>query len=233
MISEGHEQPVSEQHCFRRPPLGGQGGFQLASDFKGRGGSKLLRLSLSCPSQPEEKSKFDGIFESLIPTGGLLSGEKVRPVLINSKLPLDVLGKVLHSVDQPPVCLEPLKPSQTAISAVPLCLQVWDLSDIDKDGHLDRDEFAVVSFDGGRGWSGSICSMTGSSTGHAPGLSGLGEGARPCSPSPHPRPSIQKEEKRVLCTGTSRKPPTSQRLATLHPLPRQHDLAQQRRQPVA
>lgn len=25
-------------------------------------------------------------------------------------------------------------------------LQVWDLSDIDKDGHLDRDEFAVVSF---------------------------------------------------------------------------------------
>uniref|UniRef100_H2LCC7 Epidermal growth factor receptor pathway substrate 15 like 1 n=1 Tax=Oryzias latipes TaxID=8090 RepID=H2LCC7_ORYLA len=74
----------------------------------------LLRLSLSCPSQPEEKSKFDGIFESLIPTGGLLSGEKVRPVLINSKLPLDVLGKV------------------------------WDLSDIDKDGHLDRDEFAVA-----------------------------------------------------------------------------------------
>uniref|UniRef100_A0A8C7Z6M4 Epidermal growth factor receptor pathway substrate 15-like 1a n=1 Tax=Oryzias sinensis TaxID=183150 RepID=A0A8C7Z6M4_9TELE len=64
--------------------------------------------------RPEEKSKFDGIFESLIPTGGLLSGEKVRPVLINSKLPLDVLGKV------------------------------WDLSDIDKDGHLDRDEFAVA-----------------------------------------------------------------------------------------
>uniref|UniRef100_A0A3B3BMV8 Epidermal growth factor receptor pathway substrate 15-like 1a n=1 Tax=Oryzias melastigma TaxID=30732 RepID=A0A3B3BMV8_ORYME len=64
--------------------------------------------------RPEEKSKFDGIFESLVPTGGLLSGEKVRPVLINSKLPLDVLGKV------------------------------WDLSDIDKDGHLDRDEFAVA-----------------------------------------------------------------------------------------
>lgn len=26
-----------------------------------------------------------------------------------------------------------------------LCDQVWDLSDIDKDGHLDKDEFAVVS----------------------------------------------------------------------------------------
>ncbi|XP_062250886.1 epidermal growth factor receptor substrate 15-like 1 isoform X2 [Platichthys flesus] len=64
--------------------------------------------------RPEEKSKFDGIFESLDPVNGLLSGEKVKPVLINSKLPLDVLGKV------------------------------WDLSDIDKDGHLDKDEFAVA-----------------------------------------------------------------------------------------
>ena len=44
--------------------------------------------------KPEEKSKFDGIFESLAPVNGLLSGEKVKPVLINSKLPLDVLGKV-------------------------------------------------------------------------------------------------------------------------------------------
>lgn len=44
--------------------------------------------------QPEEKSKFDGIFESLVPVSGFLSGEKVKPVLINSKLPLDVLGRV-------------------------------------------------------------------------------------------------------------------------------------------
>ncbi|XP_072555573.1 epidermal growth factor receptor substrate 15-like 1 isoform X2 [Paramormyrops kingsleyae] len=78
-------------------------------------------LSTTAPStdsrwavRPEEKSKFDGIFESLVPVNGLLSGEKVKPVLINSKLPLDVLGRV------------------------------WDLSDIDKDGHLDRDEFAVA-----------------------------------------------------------------------------------------
>ncbi|XP_069042249.1 epidermal growth factor receptor substrate 15-like 1 isoform X6 [Lepisosteus oculatus] len=78
-------------------------------------------LSTSAPTgdshwavRPEEKGKFDGIFESLAPVNGLLSGEKVKPVLINSKLPLDVLGRV------------------------------WDLSDIDKDGHLDRDEFAVA-----------------------------------------------------------------------------------------
>ena len=62
----------------------------------------------------EEKAKFDGIFESLLPVNGLLSGDKVKPVLMNSKLPLDILGRV------------------------------WDLSDIDKDGHLDKDEFAVV-----------------------------------------------------------------------------------------
>lgn len=52
------------------------------------------------PPQPEEKSKFDGIFESLSPVNGLLSGDKVKPVLINSKLPLDVLGKVLKSTVQ-------------------------------------------------------------------------------------------------------------------------------------
>ncbi|KAJ8372918.1 hypothetical protein AAFF_G00275680 [Aldrovandia affinis] len=67
-----------------------------------------------CNTRSEEKGKFDGIFESLSPVSGLLSGDKVKPVLINSKLPLDVLGRV------------------------------WDLSDIDKDGHLDRDEFAVA-----------------------------------------------------------------------------------------
>ncbi|XP_028328027.1 epidermal growth factor receptor substrate 15-like 1 isoform X2 [Gouania willdenowi] len=62
----------------------------------------------------EEKGKFEGIFESLSPVKGLLPGEKVRPVLLNSKLPLDVLGKI------------------------------WDLSDVDKDGYLDKDEFTVA-----------------------------------------------------------------------------------------
>lgn len=39
---------------------------------------------------------------------------QVKPILMNSKLPVDVLG------------------------------QVWELSDIDKDGSLDREEFYVV-----------------------------------------------------------------------------------------
>uniref|UniRef100_A0A8K9V6N5 Epidermal growth factor receptor pathway substrate 15 like 1 n=1 Tax=Oncorhynchus mykiss TaxID=8022 RepID=A0A8K9V6N5_ONCMY len=81
----------------------------------------LLSTSLSTPSsdshwavRSDEKRKFDGIFESLLPVNGLLSGDQVKPVLINSKLPMDVLGRI------------------------------WDLGDVDKDGHLDREEFSVV-----------------------------------------------------------------------------------------
>ncbi|MEQ2178035.1 hypothetical protein GOODEAATRI_009795 [Goodea atripinnis] len=60
--------------------------------------------------------KFDSIFESLGPVGGMLSGDKVKPVLLNSKLPVDILGRV------------------------------WELSDLDRDGMLDRDEFSVAMF---------------------------------------------------------------------------------------
>ncbi|CAL8346376.1 unnamed protein product [Merluccius merluccius] len=81
-------------------------------------GSISSALSTSTDSQwairPDEKGKFEGIFESLLPVNGLLPGDKVKPVLINSKLPLDVLGKI------------------------------WELSDVDKDGQLDKEEFAVA-----------------------------------------------------------------------------------------
>nr|CAB3243128.1 epidermal growth factor receptor substrate 15-like 1 [Phallusia mammillata] len=74
-------------------------------------------LSSSDPAwsiQGSEKVKYENIFDSLGPVAGKLSGEVVRPVLMNSKLPVDTLGKV------------------------------WELSDIDKDGFLDRDEFCVA-----------------------------------------------------------------------------------------
>lgn len=45
----------------------------------------------------------------MAPVNGLLSGEKVKPVLINSKLPLDVLGKVLISVMVPYKCIKEYK----------------------------------------------------------------------------------------------------------------------------
>ncbi|XP_072295555.1 epidermal growth factor receptor substrate 15 isoform X2 [Eucyclogobius newberryi] len=64
----------------------------------------------------EEKIKFDSIFDSLGPVSGMLTGDRVKPVLLNSKLPVDILGRV------------------------------WELSDIDRDGMLDRDEFSVAMY---------------------------------------------------------------------------------------
>ncbi|KAL3868078.1 hypothetical protein ACJMK2_040915 [Sinanodonta woodiana] len=61
-----------------------------------------------------EKSKYDQVFDNLQPVNGLLGGDKVKQILLNSKLATDVLGRI------------------------------WDLSDIDKDGYLDRDEFALA-----------------------------------------------------------------------------------------
>ncbi|KAA8589642.1 hypothetical protein FQN60_013007 [Etheostoma spectabile] len=74
--------------------------------------------------KPEEKMKFDSIFDSLGPVGGILTGDKVKPVLLNSKLPVDILGRV------------------------------WELSDIDRDGTLDRDEFSVVRKELDRNYTG-------------------------------------------------------------------------------
>ncbi|KAM6124528.1 epidermal growth factor receptor substrate 15 isoform 2-T2 [Pterocles gutturalis] len=81
--------------------------------------SPLLRSGTTSSDVPwavklEDKAKYDAIFDSLNPVNGLLSGDKVKPVLLNSKLPVDILGRV------------------------------WELSDIDRDGMLDRDEFAVA-----------------------------------------------------------------------------------------
>uniref|UniRef100_A0A8C4LV06 Epidermal growth factor receptor pathway substrate 15 n=1 Tax=Equus asinus asinus TaxID=83772 RepID=A0A8C4LV06_EQUAS len=81
----------------------------------------LSSLNLAVPPprfvrNSEDKAKYDAIFDSLSPVNGFLSGDKVKPVLLNSKLPVDILGRV------------------------------WELSDIDHDGMLDRDEFAVAMF---------------------------------------------------------------------------------------
>ncbi|XP_061539075.1 epidermal growth factor receptor substrate 15 isoform X3 [Phycodurus eques] len=75
-----------------------------------------LTTDLTWVVKPEEKLKFDSIFDSLGPVGGMLTGDKVKPVLLNSKLPVDILGRV------------------------------WELSDIDRDGMLDKDEFSVAMY---------------------------------------------------------------------------------------
>ena len=64
--------------------------------------------------KPEEKRKYDTLFDQLRPDQGLLPGDKVRNVMMGSKLPMSMLGKI------------------------------WDLSDQDKDGLLDRYEFTVA-----------------------------------------------------------------------------------------
>lgn len=61
-----------------------------------------------------ERVKYDQLFDSLQPTNGYIPGNKVKGVLMDSKLPLETLGKI------------------------------WDLADMDKDGMLDRHEFTVV-----------------------------------------------------------------------------------------
>uniref|UniRef100_A0A8C4X1U5 Epidermal growth factor receptor pathway substrate 15 n=1 Tax=Eptatretus burgeri TaxID=7764 RepID=A0A8C4X1U5_EPTBU len=75
-----------------------------------------LSLPVPLPNFTEEKERFCLIFNSLQPVRGFLSGDKVKPVLLNSKLPVDVLGRV------------------------------WDLSDVDRDGFLDQDEFSVAMY---------------------------------------------------------------------------------------
>ncbi|BES93157.1 Dynamin family [Nesidiocoris tenuis] len=58
--------------------------------------------------------KYDAIFESLGPTNGKVSGEVAKMEMVKSKLPKPVLGKI------------------------------WKLADIDKDGALDSEEFALA-----------------------------------------------------------------------------------------
>ncbi|XP_043261752.1 epidermal growth factor receptor substrate 15-like 1 isoform X2 [Colletes gigas] len=64
--------------------------------------------------KPSERAKYDQLFDSLQPANGYIPGNKVKGVLMDSKLPLDTLGKI------------------------------WDLADMDKDGMLDRHEFVVA-----------------------------------------------------------------------------------------
>lgn len=82
--------------------------------------------------KPAEREKYEKLFDSLQPLNGLIPGNKVsiywlgkfrlncflfkvKGVLMDSKLPLETLGKI------------------------------WDLADQDKDGMLDRNEFIAVS----------------------------------------------------------------------------------------
>nr|XP_023025028.1 EH domain-containing protein 1-like [Leptinotarsa decemlineata] len=62
----------------------------------------------------KERENFDNLFQSLGPVDGKLSGATVKEELVKSKLPNAVLGKI------------------------------WKLADVDRDGYLDKDEFALA-----------------------------------------------------------------------------------------
>ncbi|CAG4988776.1 unnamed protein product [Colias eurytheme] len=62
----------------------------------------------------KEKPHYDQIFQSLGPIDGKVTGAAAKTEMVKSKLPNSVLGKI------------------------------WKLSDIDKDGFLDEEEFALA-----------------------------------------------------------------------------------------
>lgn len=63
----------------------------------------------------KDKPKYDEIFYNLSPMDGKLSGTKAKNWMVTTKLPNSVLGKI------------------------------WKLSDVDRDGMLDDEEFALAS----------------------------------------------------------------------------------------
>ena len=62
----------------------------------------------------KERYKYDEMFERLDPIDGKITGAAAKREMVKSKLPNTALGKI------------------------------WKLSDIDKDGMLDQDEFALA-----------------------------------------------------------------------------------------
>jgi len=65
---------------------------------------------------PSDQATYRNIFQTCNPIDGKVSGEAAKGVLLKSKLDYETLGKV------------------------------WNLSDIDQDGYLDEDEFAVAMY---------------------------------------------------------------------------------------
>uniref|UniRef100_A0A803WG70 EH domain-containing protein n=1 Tax=Ficedula albicollis TaxID=59894 RepID=A0A803WG70_FICAL len=62
----------------------------------------------------KDKAKYDEIFYGLAPDGGKLSGRRAKGWMVASNLPSSVLGRI------------------------------WQLSDVDRDGMLDHEEFALA-----------------------------------------------------------------------------------------
>ncbi|XP_058408370.1 epidermal growth factor receptor substrate 15 isoform X3 [Diceros bicornis minor] len=98
----------------------------------------------------EDKVKYDAIFDSLSPVNGFLSGDKVKPVLLNSKLPVDILGRAMFLV----YCAlekEPVPMSLPPALVPPSKRKTWVVSPADKAKYdeiflrIDKDMDGFVS----------------------------------------------------------------------------------------
>ncbi|NXI73039.1 EHD2 protein, partial [Anseranas semipalmata] len=107
--------PLLRQEELEAPGPGVQGGA-----FEGTRQGPFVE---GAPEEDEEgeewvvtkdKAKYDEIFYGLAPLGGKLSGRQARGWMVSSKLPSSVLGRI------------------------------WQLSDVDRDGMLDAEEFALA-----------------------------------------------------------------------------------------
>ncbi len=107
------------------PPIPGQ----FSGAAAGRTGSPMDRPGFPAPIQaqptgaggwvisPADKARFDAIYVTLDKTNrGFITGDEAVPFFSNSKLPEEVLA------------------------------QIWDLADINSQGQLTRDEFAVAMY---------------------------------------------------------------------------------------
>ncbi|XP_046669542.1 EH domain-containing protein 3 isoform X3 [Homalodisca vitripennis] len=95
------------------------GGFEIVQDTESPFGYKRGEGVDAGHGDPEwivnkERYKYDALFDTLGPVDGKVTGAAAKSEMVKSKLPNSVLGKI------------------------------WKLSDVDHDGFLDSDEFALA-----------------------------------------------------------------------------------------
>lgn len=89
-------------------------------------------------------------------------------------------------------------------------------------------KWSVLS-EGGKYGLTAVCAFLG----HASGVPGPWERARPCPPPLYPGSSVQEKEESGLGAQATWKPPTTKRLTALHTLSWQYELSEQHRQSFA
>lgn len=112
--------PLEENLNVAEPMVKG-GAFQGVQDTVSPFGYKRGEGVDAGKGEPEwivgkDRHKYDSLFQTLNPIDGKITGTSAKAEMVKSKLPNSVLGKI------------------------------WKLSDIDHDGSLDADEFALAMY---------------------------------------------------------------------------------------